>query len=77
LKFGMERFKVRGMLCVTRLKVATMKDAINMGGNSARTKVWEESKIYFVLMSQGYSATMVAKLDISCSFPKVHYTPHY
>jgi hypothetical protein len=46
-----------------------MKDAIKLGGNSARTKVWEERKVDFVLMSQKYSATMAAKLDISCSFP--------
>jgi len=53
-----------------------MTDAIKLGGNSARTEVWEESKIYFVLMSKEYSDTMVAKLYIFCSFPKLHCAPH-
>ena len=52
-----------------------MTDAIKLGGKSARTEVWEESKIDFVLMSEEYSATIVAKLYISCSFPKMHCAP--
>ena len=52
-----------------------MTDTIKLGGNSARNEIWEESKIDFVLMSEEYSETMVSKLDISCSFYKVHWAP--